>query len=344
LIVATGLSKRYGSRTAVDGISFEVPRGQIVGFLGPNGAGKSTTLKMVAGFLPPTEGRVTIDGLDSQEDSLAARARLGYMPETVPVYPELRVEEFLSFRAEIKGVRSTGGRRKKVVERAMELTKITDRARWLVGELSKGLKQRVALADAIVADPPVLVLDEPTASLDPNQIIDVRELIRSLGKEHTIVLSTHILPEVEATCARVIILSKGHVAAQGTMDEIRARLSSDARGSTVVFRGETQVFRDAVARVEGVTVKDFAEGEGSIQRASLALDDKDGDASDRLERLVSECVAAKLGVREVNLAAKSLEDVFRELTTEDRAAEASDDSDDEDGEETAKGASKEDKR
>ncbi|MBL8678425.1 MAG: ABC transporter ATP-binding protein [Myxococcales bacterium] len=324
MIVATGLSKRYGSRTAVDGISFEVPRGQIVGFLGPNGAGKSTTLKMVAGFLPPTEGTVTIDGLDAQEDSLAARAKLGYMPETVPVYPELRVEEFLSFRAEIKGVRATGSKRKKAVERAMELTKITDRARWLVGELSKGLKQRVALADAIVADPPVLVLDEPTASLDPNQIIDVRELIRSLGGEHTIVLSTHILPEVEATCSRVIILSKGRVAAQGTMDEIRARLSSDARGTSFVFRGEIQAFRDVVARVEGVSIKDVTTAEEPVRRASLAVDDSDGDAAERVERLVSECVAAKLGVREVTLAAKSLEDVFRELTTKDRASDESD--------------------
>lgn len=323
MIVATGLSKRYGSRTAVDGISFEVPKGQIVGFLGPNGAGKSTTLKMVAGFLPPTEGSVTIDGLDAHEDSLAARAKLGYMPETVPVYPELRVEEFLSFRAEIKGVRAAGSKRKKAVERAMELTKITDRSRWLVGELSKGLKQRVALADAIVADPPVLVLDEPTASLDPNQIIDVRELIRSLGGEHTIVLSTHILPEVEATCARVIILSKGRVAAQGTMDEIRARLSSDARGTTVVFRGEIQAFRDVASRIEGVSVKDVTTAEETVRRATLAVDDTDGEAPDRVERLVSECVAAKLGVREVSLSAKSLEDVFRELTTEDRAADES---------------------
>lgn len=319
MIVATGLTRRYGARTAVDGISFEVPRGEIVGFLGPNGAGKSTTLKMVAGFLPPSEGAVTIDGLDVQEDSLAARAKLGYMPETVPVYPELRVEEFLSFRAELKGVRSTGGARKKAVARAMELTRITDRARWLVGELSKGYKQRVALADAIVSDPPVLVLDEPTASLDPNQIIDVRELIKSLGGEHTIVVSTHILPEVEATCTRVIILAKGRVAAAGTMGEIRAKLSSDGRGLALVFRGERPALERAVQGCEGVSLREVDALEGSIRRATVAVDDKDGEADARVEGLVAACVREGLGVREVSRSSRSLEDVFRELTTEDRA-------------------------
>lgn len=321
MIVAKDLCRRYGARTAVDGISFEIARGHIVGFLGPNGAGKSTTLRMMAGFLPHSEGTITIDGLDVQEDSLAARAKLGYMPETVPVYPELRVEEFLSFRAELKGVRSTGGARKKAVARAMELTRLSDRAKWLVGELSKGYKQRVALADAIVANPPVLILDEPTASLDPNQIIDVRELIKSLGKEHTIVVSTHILPEVEAMCSRAIILTKGRVAAQGTMDEIRARLSSDTRGLTLVFRGERAAFDKVAAGVDGVTVQDVTAVEDDVRRAKIELVDSDSGASERVERLVNACVGAKIGVREVTLAAKSLEAVFRELTTEDRAAD-----------------------
>lgn len=312
----------------MDGISFEIPKGQIVGFLGPNGAGKTTTLRMMAGFLPPTEGTVTIDGLDVQEDSIAAREKLGYMPETVPVYPELRVEEFLSFRAELKGVRSTGGARKKAVARAMELTRLQDRAKWIVGELSKGYKQRVALADAIVANPPVLILDEPTASLDPNQIVDVRELIKSLGKEHTIVLSTHILPEVEATCARAIILTKGKVVAQGTMDEIRARLSSDKRGLTLVFRGEKSKLERAMKDCEGVALSDVDELEGAVNRATIELVDDDGAASERVEKLVSACVRESIGVREVTLAAKSLETVFRELTTTDRVEE-DDKSDDE---------------
>jgi ABC-2 type transport system ATP-binding protein len=319
LIVATGLSKRYGARTAVDGISFEVPKGEIVGFLGPNGAGKSTTLRMLAGFLPPTEGTVTIDGLDVQEDSLAARAKLGYMPESVPVYPELRVEEFLSFRAELKGVK--GAARKKAVARAMERTQITDRARWLVGELSKGFKQRVALADALVSDPPVLILDEPTASLDPNQIIDVRELIRSLAGEHTVVVSTHILPEVEAMCSRVIILTKGRVAAAGTMDEIRARLTKDKRALSLVLRGEASALTKAVAGCEGVALGEVTASDGAILRAAIELADDDGGAAARVEPLVCALVREGLGVREVSLAAKSLEAVFRELTTEDRAAE-----------------------
>ncbi|MFO0558428.1 MAG: ABC transporter ATP-binding protein [Polyangiales bacterium] len=323
MIVATGLTKRYGARAAVDGISFEIPKGQIVGFLGPNGAGKSTTLRMMAGFLPPTEGTVTIDGLDVQEDSIAAREKLGYMPETVPVYPELRVEEFLSFRAELKGVRSSGGARKKAVARAMELTKLEDRAKWLVGELSKGYKQRVALADAIVANPPVLILDEPTASLDPNQIVEVRELIKALGKEHTIVISTHILPEVEATCSRVIILTKGKVVAQGTMDEIRARLSSDKRGLSIVFRGEKSSLERALGRCDGAALLDVQTVEDNVRRASIELVDQDGDASERVEKLVSALVGESVGVREVALAAKSLEEVFRELTTTDRAEDKS---------------------
>lgn len=323
LIVATTLTKRYGTRTAVDGISFEIPKGHIVGFLGPNGAGKSTTLRMMAGYLPPTEGTVTIDGLDVQEDSIAARSKLGYMPESVPVYPELRVEEFLSFRAELKGVRAYGGARKKAVARAMELTKIEERAKWLVGELSKGYKQRVALADAIVANPPVLILDEPTASLDPNQIVEVRELIKSLGKEHTIVISTHILPEVEATCSRVIILSKGRVAAQGTMDEIRTRLSSDKRGLSLVFRGERASLERALGRCEGAVLLEVQSLEDKVSRALIELVDQDGSASDRVEKLVSECVRESLGVREVKLEAKSLEAVFRELTTTDRAGHES---------------------
>lgn len=323
LIVATGLTKRYGARAAVDGISFEIPKGHIVGFLGPNGAGKSTTLKMMAGFLPPTDGTITIDGLDVHEESLQARAKLGYMPETVPVYPELRVSEFLSFRAELKGVRSSGGARKKAVERAMELTGIADRARWLVGELSKGYKQRVALADAIVANPPVLILDEPTASLDPNQIVEVRELIKSLGGEHTIVVSTHILPEVEAMCSRVIILRKGTVAAQGTMDEIRAQLSSDRRELVLVLRATRDSVERVLAGCDGAKVRELEPTDGLV-RASIELADGDGEASERVEKIVSACVHEGLGVREVSLAAKSLEAVFRELTTEDRAEEKSD--------------------
>ena len=192
------LVKRYGARLAVDDLSFTVPKGEVVGFLGPNGAGKSTTLRILAGFLGATSGQVSVDGHDVKDDSFEARRLLGYMPEAVPLYLEMRVAEYLAFRAELKGV--ARGARRASVDAAMEKANVTDVANVLIGSLSKGYRQRVGLADALVAKPPLLILDEPTAGLDPNQIVEVRDVISALGKEHTVLLSTHILSEVEASC------------------------------------------------------------------------------------------------------------------------------------------------
>src|SRR5450755_2704939 len=215
MIDVAHLTKRYGARStfaAVDDVSFRVAKGEIVGFLGPNGAGKSTTLRILSGFLGMTSGTVKIAGHDIADDTFEARKRIGYMPEAVPLYSEMRVVEYLMFRAELKRVARRD--RRAFVDDAMAKAKVLDVATQLIGKLSKGYRQRVGLADALVARPPILILDEPTAGLDPNQIREVRSLICELGREHAVLLSTHILTEAEATCDRALVISKGSLVAQ----------------------------------------------------------------------------------------------------------------------------------
>jgi ABC-2 type transport system ATP-binding protein len=205
VIEVQGLTRRYGNRLAVHDVSFRVERGQIAGFLGPNGAGKTTTLRMLTGYLAPTTGEVRIDGIDAVASSMQARARLGYMPEGVPLYREMRVVEYLRHRGALKNVE----RVHEAVDRSLELAGVTDAQSRIIGQLSKGYRQRVGLAEALIADPPILILDEPTAGLDPNQVRQFRELIRSFAGDKTVLLSTHILSEVEAVCDRVIIIREG---------------------------------------------------------------------------------------------------------------------------------------
>ncbi len=213
------LTKYYGEYPAVRDVSFQVSKGQVVGFLGPNGAGKSTTMRILAGFLTATGGKASIAGFDVFTDPIEVRRRIGYMPESCPLYPELRVEEYLKFRAGLKGLGWSA--RRKRIDYVVERCWLTDVRRQLVGTLSKGFRQRVGLADALLADPPVLILDEPTAGLDPAQIRETRKLIRELGNQHTMLLSTHILSEVEMTCDSVIIIYQGQVAADGSLADIR---------------------------------------------------------------------------------------------------------------------------
>jgi ABC-2 type transport system ATP-binding protein len=221
MIVVENLTKYYGEYPAVRDVSFQVDKGQVVGFLGPNGAGKSTTMRILAGFLTATSGRATIDGQDVFWDPIAARRRIGYMPENCPVYPDMRVDEYLWFRGGLKGLgrRDRYARRDYVVERCW----LSDVRRQLIGTLSKGYRQRVGLADALLADPPVLILDEPTAGLDPAQIRETRKLMRELGKQHTMLLSTHILSEVEAACDSVIVVYQGRVVEDGSLSAVRQR-------------------------------------------------------------------------------------------------------------------------
>lgn len=218
MITVKGLTKYYGDYPAVRGVTFDVPQGQIVGFLGPNGAGKSTTMKVLAGYLTATSGSAKIDNIDIFWDSVTARRKIGYMPENCPLYPELRVREFLHFRAGLKGV--TGAKRRNRIDYVVQRCWLSDEADTIIGNLSKGYRQRVGLADALLADPAVLILDEPTAGLDPAQIRDTRFLIKELGQQHTILLSTHILSEVEMTCNRVIIIHQGQVAAAGLLSDL----------------------------------------------------------------------------------------------------------------------------
>src|SRR5438067_12942700 len=242
MIHVQNLTKYYGDYPAVRDVSFTIPKGQIVGFLGPNGAGKSTTMRILAGYLAATSGSATIDGIDVFWNSVAVRRRIGYMPENCPLYIDMRVREYLHFRAGIKGLH--GAKRRQRIDYVLKRCWLEDVQRQLIGTLSKGYRQRVGLADTLLADPAVLILDEPTAGLDPAQIRETRNLIRELGREHTLILSTHILPEVEMTCNRVLIIHQGPVAAEGMLADLRARHRSLAD----VFVSVVEDEEPAVAR------------------------------------------------------------------------------------------------
>lgn len=312
VISVENLVKRYGAKTAVDGLSFEVDKGEVVGFLGPNGAGKSTTLRILAGFLGMTSGKVTVAGHDIKEESHAARQKLGYMPEAVPLYPEMRVHEYLRFRAELKRVPRAD--RASFVDDAMGKANVTDVANVVIGNLSKGYRQRVGLADALVARPPLLVLDEPTAGLDPNQIREVREVIKNLGKEHTVLLSTHILSEVEASCSRVVVIARGKLVAAGTMEELAKKRRN--AGLVVVARGDA-----AAGVLRGIDGIASVEQDGDSLRCTWTKKIDEASAGRATEEAVAALVRAGCSVREVRPIRSSLEELFAELTEKQRDAE-----------------------
>ena len=311
MISVQKLVKRYDRHLAVDGVSFEVEKGEVVGFLGPNGAGKSTTLRILAGFLGMTSGKVEVCGHDIQDAPHEAKKLLGYMPEAVPLYTEMRVAEYLTFRAELKGV--ARGKRVAAVDDAMQKSNVADVANTTVGKLSKGYRQRVGLADALVATPPLLILDEPTAGLDPNQIREVRDVIRALGKEHTVLLSTHILSEVEASCSKVVVIAKGKLVAAGTLEEVQKKRRP--RGVEIHVRGDGARAKAALADVDGAT-KVKVDVHGDVAHVSCAWGKKlDVDAVARAtEKAVAAVVNAGESVREVRPVGSSLEEVFAELT------------------------------
>jgi ABC-2 type transport system ATP-binding protein len=311
------LTKDYGSVVAVRDVSFSVGRGEVVGFLGPNGAGKSTTLRILAGFLGPSSGRVRINGHDITDSSLSARAELGYMPEAAPLYPELRVREYLEFRARLKRV--PRARRRAGVDRAIQRANLGDVSETTIGHLSKGYRQRVGLADALVADPPLLILDEPTAGLDPNQVREVRALIKELAADHTVLLSTHILSEVEATCQRVLVIDHGRLVAQGSLEELaRGRRTANLLLTVRDPDRRAAGFLGEQAGVAAVTPSDaVALEEDGYTRLRVTLAE-DQNAFPTGERLVSSLVGAGFGVAGITLEKATLEQVFAELTRDER--------------------------
>ena len=315
MIEVQHLTKRYGRVTAVDDVSFLVERGEILGFLGPNGAGKTTTMRILTGYIPATDGKALVAGFDVFDQPVEAKRRTGYLPETPPLYPDMTVREYLDFVAKIKGVPS-GDRRSRVAT-VMERTRIADMAARLCSKLSKGYKQRVGLAQALIHNPDVLILDEPTAGLDPKQIIETRELIKELAGDHTVVLSTHILPEVSQTCQRVVIINKGKVVAVDTPDNLTARL----RGSETMYVQVDASGSDAavaIARIPGVT----RVSEADRQDPAVGYEVESEQGHDVRRDLAHTVVSNGWGLLELRPMRVSLEEVFLSLTTEDVASMA----------------------
>jgi ABC-2 type transport system ATP-binding protein len=315
MIKVEGLTKRYARNVAVDHISFHVEKGQIVGFLGPNGAGKTTTMRMLTCFMPPSEGSAQVAGFDVTENPMEVKRRIGYLPESPPVYPEMEVIEYLDFVGRIKGVPKTSLRSR--IDEVMQKTAITDVRNKEIGKLSKGYRQRVGLAQAIVHNPDVLILDEPTSGLDPHQIIETRDLIKGLAGDHTIILSTHILPEVEATCQRVMIINRGKLVATDTMENLSSRLHGAETVALEVLSRDGS-FSPEWAR----SVQEKLEKVPGVSRV-LPKDAKDGRARFTVEsqkgshvrpELARTVIEAGWQLNELHGMGLSLEEIFLELT------------------------------
>ncbi len=313
MIEVDHLTKAYGPRVAVEDVSFTVAQGEILGFLGPNGAGKTTTMRMLAGYLPPTEGRASVAGFDVTRQSLAARTHIGYLPENVPLYPELTVERYLEFLATIRGVRRE--KRAQRIVHALEVTATGEVRHEIIGRLSKGYRQRVGLAQAILHDPEVMILDEPTVGLDPKQIIETRALIKRLGADHTIILSTHILPEVSMTCNRVIIINRGRLVASDTPDNLVRGLHRGQRIRLEV-EGLDEAIRPVLSRVNGVAGIELLDGD---ERRLQYRIDVAGSREVRHE-LARAVVNGGWNLLEVRLETATLEDIFLQLTTTEETA------------------------
>jgi len=314
LIEVDHLTKSYGKNLAVNDISFTVEKGEILGFLGPNGAGKTTTMRILTGYLPATSGSARIAGFDVFEKSMEVRRRIGYLPENPPLYPDMNVHAYLEFVARIKGV--PGGDIANRVDRAMEMATLQDRRNELIKRLSRGFKQRVGIAQAIVHNPDVVILDEPTVGLDPKQIIEVRKLIKGLAGEHTIILSTHILPEASQTCDRVVIINRGRIAAVDTPENLTTQLKGSERVLMEVG-GEEGALRDVIDQVEGVTKVDLEAIENSDHLKAIVESEPGIDLRGKLAAAV---IGRGLELYELRAVSLSLEDIFLQLTTEEQSS------------------------
>ena len=313
MIEVEHLSKIYGNTAAIADVTFGVESGEILGFLGPNGAGKTTTMRILTGYLPATAGTAKVAGYDIHTDSMAVRQRIGYLPETPPLYPEMTIEGFLHFVAQIKGI--SAGDRAHRVETAMAKTNLLDRRQTLIRKLSKGYRQRVGIAQAIVHDPPVIILDEPTVGLDPRQIIEVRNLIKNLAGDHTVILSTHILPEVSMTCNRVAIINKGRVVATNTPTELMAQMAGGA-GYELEIEGDLAHIQQALQPLPSVKSVEAIATELPTEFCQVRVASEPGHTLMGKD-LAGAIVAAGLGLHEMRRVQVTLEKVFLELTTEE---------------------------
>jgi ABC-2 type transport system ATP-binding protein len=316
LIEVQNLTKAFGAVTAVDHISFSVKKGEILGFLGPNGAGKTTTMRILTGYLPATSGTASVAGFDVFDNSMEVRRHIGYLPENPPLYTDMSVEAYLDFVARIKNVPAE--KRQARIDDALEKTSITDKRRELIKRLSRGYKQRVGLAQALVHDPDVIILDEPTVGLDPKQIIEVRKLIKGLAGSHTIILSTHILPEVGMTCSRVVIINRGKIVAVDTPENLTMQLKGGERVQIQVQAPEKPL-RDLLAHIPGVRRVEV-EPTGAAGRLAVTVEAAEG--KDIRSEIAAKIVGQGYALYELRGVNLSLEEIFLQLTTEDPAQKA----------------------
>ncbi|MDR3607954.1 MAG: ATP-binding cassette domain-containing protein [Oligoflexia bacterium] len=304
MIQVSHLTKSYGHRTAVNDLSFEVQKGEVVGFLGPNGAGKSTTMKILTGFMPATSGSAKVAGFEVFENPIEVKRNIGFLPETPPVYPDMAVDEYLGFAAGLHGVPKRSI--KAAVDGALEKTSLGDVRSRLIGNLSKGYRQRVGLAQALVHNPQVLILDEPTVGLDPKQIIEIRELIKGLAGDHTVILSSHILPEVTATCQRIIVINKGQIVAEDTIERLTTRINKGLIYSMTVKNPSASGI-DAVRKVPGVKSVSAVGPKLVVEINPISGETRD--------LIVAAAVHESMGVLEFSAERVSLEEIFLQLTT-----------------------------
>lgn len=304
MIRVFGLTKDYGSRRAISDLTFNAEKGEILGFLGPNGAGKTTTMRILTGYMPPTSGKVTIGGHDVIEDSLAVRRIVGYLPETVPLYNDMTVYEYLKYMGDLRHIKNA----KQRIHETLEMVQMEDRAEGYVGKLSKGMRQRVGLAQALLHEPEVLILDEPTIGLDPKQVVKFRELIRSIGKDRTVLLSSHILPEVQQVCDRVLIINKGHIVTEDTPEQLQARLTGSQRVAVRV-RGDVSDLLPQLSNIPGViNITPHDDDRFEFESAPGQ------DARPQVARAIFN---ANLDLLEFSPVNMSLEDIFLQLTRDE---------------------------
>jgi len=307
MIRVSGLTKDYGSRRAISDLNFNAEKGEILGFLGPNGAGKTTTMRILTGYMPPTAGKVLIGGHDVIEDSLAVRRIVGYLPETVPLYGEMSVYEYLKYMADLRGVKNA----KQRINETLETLQLEDRANGFIGKLSKGMRQRVGLAQALLHQPEVVILDEPTIGLDPKQVVKFRELIRALGKDRTVLLSTHILPEVQQVCDRVLIINKGRIVTEDSPEQLQSRLTGSQRVSVRV-RGDLDGLLPQVTGIQGVK-QITSNNEDTFEFETIP-------GFDPRPEVTRAIVAAGYDLLELRPVSMSLEDIFLQLTRDEPEA------------------------